>query len=825
MIPTRLVLSGYTRFMTSNHDYFEIHFNHPLQIILGTNGSGKSSLLTEATPYPSHHSNFTKGGYRIFEGHHNHLHYVLRSDYNGGTGKHSFYCVEEDRELNPGGTYKAQIDLVESVFDWDRELMDLLLGHKRFTKMSTAERRRWLTRLCPVDMDHVFGLLKTCASLQRDQKGVLSMVSKRLVEDVDVKEVDVDALQHTANQHHVALEGLYQRREQLPSVIPNVQADYDRWVNKVKTHLRSSIALPNGLTCKSADDLSERRMVIRSQLTTTDDAIKTTVQRIDDVQRELAQYQDLSPESLGSLKEQALVYEQEAARITHEHSLITVKLPDVTVPDVADLTSLFHSFKQLLETIPDNPDGRMNKGDAVTKRAELKELEPQCQLLHNELDAINKRLQLIKECEDITCPNCQHLFKPNVSPQEPSKLLERKELLENNIRPLEDKIEGLRAYMTEFLEYHQFVVAYRELTQRFGWAAEFWKYCSDHRIPFRSPTAIIPELHMWYDRQTLGHQLRRVNASYQEYKEKIDLIAKLDTTALVRRKEEVLALEEQLVTYQQRKLQLKEEYQTLERLLRDYQVYSDQTHALLEEHGVLMEQAGLVIRDLYQRQLSTVIAEHQSQVAAIDGEIRNIQFKRGARQALEDQKMKALEDQRIYGALVDALNVQDGLIGQYLKASMGSIVDRLNAIIERVWSYPLKVLPSPLERDELTYKFPLSVADQGLLTPDIELGSSAQRDIVDFAFNLTVRSCLGRTDIPLFMDELGASFDEVHRDNLIDMIETMMENQMVQQAFFISHYTSTHGAFTHADVCVLDTTNITTPAVYNTHVAFKPSEN
>lgn len=222
MIPTRLVLSGCIRFMTSDLDYIELDFNNPLQIVLGTNGSGKSSLLTEATPYPSHHSNFIKGGYKLIECTHNHLHYVVRSDYNGGTGTHSLFCVEEQREYNPGGTYKAQIDVVQEVFDWDKELMDLLLGLKRFTRLSTQDRRKWLTRLCPVDMGPAFRLLKSCASLHRDQKGVLNMVSKRLVETAQsqTEAEPVLDIQSVVKEHHNTLEQLYQQRVNLHLVHP-----------------------------------------------------------------------------------------------------------------------------------------------------------------------------------------------------------------------------------------------------------------------------------------------------------------------------------------------------------------------------------------------------------------------------------------------------------------------------------------------------------------------------------------------------------------------------------------------------------------------------
>jgi len=145
-------------------------------------------------------------------------------------------------------------------------------------------------------------------------------------------------------------------------------------------------------------------------------------------------------------------------------------------------------------------------------------------------------------------------------------------------------------------------------------------------------------------------------------------------------------------------------------------------------------------------------------------------------------------------------------------------VKMINAVIAEIWTYPMEVLPSQVEKDELNYKFPLDVNNGAVMPEDISRGSASQRDIINFAFKLLVMKFLKLEEMPLYLDEFGSTFDEQHRLNLIPFINQMLEMNQIRQLFFISHFSTTHGAFNQADVCVIDPSNITVPQRYNEHV-------
>jgi ABC-type multidrug transport system ATPase subunit len=130
----------------------------------------------------------------------------------------------------------------------------------------------------------------------------------------------------------------------------------------------------------------------------------------------------------------------------------------------------------------------------------------------------------------------------------------------------------------------------------------------------------------------------------------------------------------------------------------------------------------------------------------------------------------------------------------------------------------MTVMSCGLDSGELDYKFPVFFADSVNVPPDISKTSKGQKQVIDFAFYLTVMLYLNLNDYPLFLDEPGEGFDEQHRVKLIDFVKQLMESGRHSQLFLISHYASGHGAFTNAEILVLDSSNISVPGIYNQHV-------
>ena len=129
-----IILHKYLRLSLSDIETFEMDCTNPEQVIIGTNGSGKYSIMQELTPIPAHKRNFSKGGYKTIYIRHNHSLYKLVSDFKAGNN-HEFWVANDDvdhlaavyENLNPGRTYKVQLSLVEEHFGFTRDIVDLFV--------------------------------------------------------------------------------------------------------------------------------------------------------------------------------------------------------------------------------------------------------------------------------------------------------------------------------------------------------------------------------------------------------------------------------------------------------------------------------------------------------------------------------------------------------------------------------------------------------------------------------------------------------------------------------------------------------------------------
>jgi ABC-type thiamine transport system ATPase subunit len=146
-------------------------------------------------------------------------------------------------------------------------------------------------------------------------------------------------------------------------------------------------------------------------------------------------------------------------------------------------------------------------------------------------------------------------------------------------------------------------------------------------------------------------------------------------------------------------------------------------------------------------------------------------------------------------------------------------VDDITSVIQYIWEYDLSLKLCGHDKDELDYKFPLQVDHE--IVPDVSLGSTGQREVVDFAFTIVIAGYLGLTEYPLYLDEVGSSFDTRHREKLIFYIKSLLETRQCEQLFMVNHYMAEYGSFANTDCVVLSKENIILPDTYNERVSIQ----
>ena len=171
------IITNYDRFFLNNIESIEFRPKQKLQLLLGTNGSGKSSLLSELNPLPINKNDFTNGGKEITIEKDNNI-FKLKSTSN----KNSFML--NNTELNDGGTKTVQLNLVKEYFNLTPKYNNIILGTEKLTAMSTNERKNILREMSTVDYSYGIYLYNTLKQELRDTVGYLKLMQIEMNNDI-----------------------------------------------------------------------------------------------------------------------------------------------------------------------------------------------------------------------------------------------------------------------------------------------------------------------------------------------------------------------------------------------------------------------------------------------------------------------------------------------------------------------------------------------------------------------------------------------------------------------------------------------------------------
>jgi recombinational DNA repair ATPase RecF len=824
---TKLVLKKYKRLMMSNIQYVEFNPSKTMQLLIGSNGSGKSSILEELTPIPAHHAGFLKGGVKEIHLTHGTSVYALVSVYEHGTGKHSF--IKDGEELNTGGTFAIQRELVEQEFRLNRNIHELFTGLTTFTSMPTNKRREWLTMLSTVDLTYAFGVHNKVKSQHRDQLGVIKHLTKRMSnEHHDLPDDSVmSGMRENLRKLTNKLNDLFLHRKQGVSPAFRDEAAVKGELEALLTHAKQLLTLyptlPQDIKVDGREAFNAELNEQFSQHRTMVAVVDQLVEELEGIRQRTPSKDDtLSVEQIDQIRmdlNQAITeaeqFNQQAQQYQGPFPLVRF---DTHGNPLDRLSTLFDRWLGLINSFPDNESGRMNSVDARANKDRLVELKGQHRQQEDQHTLLARRLANYRGCAEVVCPFCTHTFKPGVNPNEVRDLEARVEALGTLAEATERQIKELSEWLEEFDTYSGFVYNFRLLTQDFTQFAPLWDYCTEEQVMYRTPKRYTTHAVQWYQAMQAQVKAELALDRADVLRKKLQYVEAIDKDALgyldQRRQELELQIEQRTHEANTQKVKASK----LQRAGLQIEGLETEIRDTLNRFAEFSRKFQQQVEYQVQRALEEETRLTQLQLADQQANLHRMEMREHTLNALEKDHREATELHHDLGVLVKALSPTDGLIGRYLMGFMQVVVKLMNAVINEIWTYPLEVLPSKVDKDELDYNFPLDVNGGQVVAPDISRGSSSQRDIVNFAFKLMVMKFLHYEDYPLYLDEFGSTFDEQHRENLIPFLARMIELDQVKQVFYISHYTTTHGAFNQAEIFVLDPTNITVPDHYNQHV-------
>lgn len=821
-------LTKYKRLMLKNIQSFEWTPTKSLMVIIGSNGSGKSSVLDELSPLPSHKSQFEEGGGKVVHCTHNGSTYVMESVYDRGTGHHTF--IKDGVKLNDNGTYQMQLDFCKQEFNsLDDNLQDIITGRTKFSQLPVNKRREWLTRMSPVNLGYAFQLLHRVNEQAKAQKNIIDHMSKRLVnENIDIlSDSEVTRLSQERQRLTDRVNQLFMHRrpghKQQFRGIAGAESELNGVLHDAKILVKRYPRLSDEVRVANVGEYNRNVNARLATMQASQAVIDHMIEELETIRATVPnQIEKISPEEIEELKDR-LRHHLEEARVAKE----TVTAYDGGVPlcnvglfgdQHAKVEDAFDRAYTIVMTIPDNEDGELATNIAQQKREQLTELKTKLRSVEEFISSTMRRIATLKGCDHVQCPNCSHTFAPGVDPSDIPKLEGKLKTASEAEQRITLELKAVEEYLERFTDYAGYVQQFQQLSRDHRDYQSVWEWMVFGSRLFRSPRLIATDVVKWHSAQKalIECQIQLEHAKVLETRLKVIEAIDFDAAGYMVTKAADMekAISEKLLSQQATRDAI-EEYV---RSGKEIEQYVDDVNKLLAQYELwkqrAIEQAEWLLDQAFEQEID---ATH-GRLAIVGNQLREAERRDTEIKLIEETVADSSDAHADLQLLAKALSPKGGLIGQYLLGFLQGVTQLVNTVIDEVWTYPMEVLPSKMDRDDLDYKFPLKVSDGAVVAADIDLGSDSQKEIVNFAFRIAMLKFLGFDEWPLMLDEFGRTFDEQHRANLIPFISRLIELNAFSQIFFISHFESTHGAFNQAEVMVLDPTNVTVPEHYNKNV-------
>lgn len=812
----RLEVYGFKRMMLNNIKHFVYTPTSTHQLILGTNGSGKSSILSELSPLPGHHSNYTKDGYKKITLLHAGRTYQLDSIFK--TNKHSF-VIDDGEDLNPGGTASAQLELVMQHFGINKDIHELLTGEVRFTQLGPGDRRKWITMISRTDYAYAMSTFKRIAGRARDQQGALKHLNQRLTQETHNLQAlqDIEGLEERSKQLREELNHLM--LERIPN-LPSLHAQQMRMREladglelKAKEYFRNLAYMPRGKRYRSNEDVSFDLQRMDTNLHSAQTLLERMGNEFADMESVINSVQIEAGESLDNLPELIAQQQVEIERLLAAQEIFRELASPSEIQ--RDWQSIGDEVQLVFRQLPDNMDRKYSRESMRATELEIAQQQARIDQSMSKIHAIQNRIAAMEEAQQTQCPSCSYIWRPGFSETELAQL--KYDQLQHGKVVDEAKalIKDHQAFMEECQGFTELYQRFRGFAQGYPRLQPLWNYILERQLLLDNPRGNLGLFLQWQRDLELNVQFEQARKRLQHYLDLQERQSAMGDSAHFSRRMHKLQQEIEQAT-QELHVQRGERTE-IDKFYRQLLRMQEIAGRMETDFAEIEKIQGALVDSLRNDVIDETVTQHQTELGAIMRKLSEKESQEGIVRDLEQSKHDVELDAKALQLLTQALSPNEGLIAEQLASDIGCLVAQLNSVINSIWTYDFTILSCGLESGELDYKFPVQFATSDFGSPDISRTSKGQRQVIDFAFQLTVMLYLNLTDYPLFLDEPGEGFDEQHRIKLMDFVKQLMEMGRHSQLFMISHYASTHGSFVNAETLVLDASNISVPGTYNQH--------
>lgn len=827
MIITSIELVGFKRMMLANITRFALAPQERIQLVLGTNGCGKSSLLGELSPMPAIAANYTKEGSKTITLHHRGINYTLRSVFSPRQ-EHSF--MKEREELNQGGTLTAQKELVEKEFGVRQDIHDMLSGLVRFSDMSPSVRRQWFTQMCENNYDYALSVFGRLKDSHRDCTGALKLAKKRLVVEMSktASAAEIEKIQTQITALVAEIDQLYNCRVDESRSVLEITASLDKQekeLSSLSVRLIQLSKLLSVATHLSPEELTVEIDAVKHQITSH--TTRSGILAKEHSELKTAQETFLKAEAYGvdELKDKLHSLQNVRNEVLSGRKL-GLEFMDVKGANAA-LESVYEVLVSTFSALPSNEDRRYSQVSLATARDKLQIVKEKMHSAERRMETLRHQKQHydhLKGQGDTECPKCTFRWVPGL---DPSKYTTIESSMEEGVVVLREYAAeklALEAIVEENVQYGDLFKEFARATRTLPVLAPFWELLNDDNIVYRAPSKALTMVELLRRDLELACKANELETEAVKVRDMIELAVRasnIDAVKVNTRLEEVdaslghlaqttHALNKALLANTQQLQRMNEMLGMEERIRQQYR---------LVENGVTD-----LVRATKNEIVNDCLRTLQIELAQKQNTLNDIRMQKGIVADIEANLTKLELEEEAIKHVLTSLSPSDGLIAEGLLGFIRSFIRKMNAVIKKIWAYRMEVLDCAVDGDgvvELDYYFPILVNSKDNIVPDVGKGSEGMKAVVDLAFRVVAMDYLGMGEFPLILDEPAAAFDAEHARAFGRTLNDFISQMSFSQIYLVSHDYAQYASLVQSEVCVIDPTNIVVPGRYNEHVTIE----
>lgn len=826
-----LRLRGYKRTALSGHKdiHFDLNNKEKVQIIVGSNGSGKSSLLRAFSWFPLPSSDFEEGGgYETTIAFRGSL-YVLSGDFS----KAPRYTIIKDGETLHNGGISMFKQIIEQETGLTKDLQDFFFGDLPFSRMSVAERK-WLFNLMAGDAgDYAGRLFKALTQRLRDNTATVKYLAERCSAETAklIPEVELATVTETLQQTRCQLEALYNKKENIQGNLTETLRRYDT-LNTTIEKLATAILTTDDKHSEAAEanetTVSSTLLALKAQETALaihenelSKAIKESL-RLQSL-LDLARNNAFASAQEIALRCEDLTNDIETLRASQH---LTIK-GDVDKQYLTLTEGLVAEFTALLLALPANQDGYYSN-DAhqklLTVQNELNTLIRQKEQAVLKAQVVVTGFEKAKEEPMTECPSCTHRWHRHYLAEQHQQAEIALAQTETELQFLQVKASTVSAELELSRDYLNALSALNRKVSTYLELEPLWSLLQEFALVKLNPPAAASMIQRYRDSLQTVIRIKAIENTIQELTTAKEQIFSCDRTIndLVAQVEQLaVAIDVTTLAIQSGKV----EVNRLRSVVNLQQQYNSDViqlnHLVIESENL----ERLIVALDAQTRINEEITACKRTLTDLEFKQHRYDIQHALVANLMQQRNDVMQKVDALETLVAVLSPSKGIIAEIMLGFIATFCQEVNAFVANIWLYPLELaIPSFEEGStDLTYRFPIHLdgEERGKDVRETATNSGTV-EILDFAIRVVTMKQLGFNQV-LFLDEFANSLDYAHRLQAYSLLRSYLQFDDTEQVFCINHFGYITDSFQNPGITVLCDKNIERPRYperINTNVTF-----